>query len=78
MAEAAAGEETIVYGDLDLGMIAEEQQALDVVGHYNRPDIFQLSVDESARQAVVWTHPASHGHVAAPPPAELETLARAD
>ena len=54
VAEAAAGEETIVYGDLDLGRIAEEQQSLDVVGHYNRPDIFDLRVDASSRSPVTW------------------------
>ena len=54
VAEAPAGEETIVYGDLDLGRIAEEQQALDVAGHYNRPDIFELRVDEAPRQHVSW------------------------
>lgn len=52
VAEAPAGIETIVYGDLDLGRIAEEQQALDVAGHYNRPDVFELRVDERPRQAV--------------------------
>ena len=52
VAEAAAGEETIVYGDLDLGRIAEEQQSLDVVGHYNRPDIFDLRVDGTSRAPV--------------------------
>jgi len=50
VAEAPAGEETIVYADLDLGRIAEEQQALDVAGHYNRPDVFELLVDETPRQ----------------------------
>ena len=54
VAEAAAGEETIVYGDLDLGRIAEEQQSLDVVGHYNRPDVFDLRVDASSRRPVTW------------------------
>jgi predicted amidohydrolase len=58
VAEAPAGEETIVYGDLDLGRIAEEHQALDVVGHYNRPDIFELRVDETPRRHVVWTQRA--------------------
>jgi len=48
------GKETIVYADIDLGRIAEEQQALDTVGHYNRPDIFQLSVDERPRPQVRW------------------------
>jgi predicted amidohydrolase len=52
VADSVGGEETIVYGDLDLGRIAEEQAALDVVGHYNRPDVFSLSVDERPRDAV--------------------------
>jgi len=48
------GSETIVYAELDLGRIAEEQQALDSAGHYNRPDVFRLTVDERAQQAVEW------------------------
>jgi nitrilase len=66
VAEAPAGEETIVYGDLDLGRIAEEQQALDVVGHYNRPDIFELRVDETPRQHVCWTQRPSDTPATAP------------
>lgn len=53
LASARAGEETIVYVDLDLDRIGEEQQALDVAGHYNRPDIFELRVDERPRPQVV-------------------------
>jgi predicted amidohydrolase len=67
VAEAPAGEETIVYGDLDLGRIAEEQQALDVAGHYNRPDIFELRVDETPRQHVFWTQRPGHPPAAAQP-----------
>ncbi|HKP18009.1 MAG TPA: carbon-nitrogen hydrolase family protein [Gaiellaceae bacterium] len=52
VADSVAGEETIVYADLDLGRIAEEQAALDVVGHYNRPDVFTFSVDERPREPV--------------------------
>ena len=52
VADSVAGEETIVYADLDLGRIPEEQAALDVVGHYNRPDVFSLTVDESPREPV--------------------------
>jgi nitrilase len=52
VADSVAGEETIVYADLDLGRIPEEQAALDVVGHYNRPDVFTFSVDERPRVPV--------------------------
>ena len=54
VADSIAGEETIVYADLDLGRIAEEQAALDVVGHYNRPDVFSFSVDTRPRVPVDW------------------------
>jgi len=54
LADSVAGEETIVYADLDLGRIPEEQAALDVVGHYNRPDVFKFSVDERPRAPVAW------------------------
>jgi predicted amidohydrolase len=54
LAAARAGEETIVYADLDLDRIGEEQQALDVAGHYNRPDIFELHVDETPKVSVSW------------------------
>ena len=52
VADSVAGDETIVYADLDLGRIPEEQAALDVVGHYNRPDVFTFSVDERPRDPV--------------------------
>lgn len=35
--------EEILVADLDLGRIAEESMALDVTGHYNRPDVFQFT-----------------------------------
>ncbi len=40
-------EETLVMAELDLTRIAEESLALDVTGHYSRPDIFQLTVNGS-------------------------------
>src|SRR5204862_2244223 len=48
------GRETIVYAELDLGRIAEEQQALDSAGHYNPPDVFRLTVDERPQPQVDW------------------------
>jgi predicted amidohydrolase len=48
------GREAIVYAKLDMARIAEEQQALDAAGHYNRPDVFSLTVDERPRRQVEW------------------------
>jgi predicted amidohydrolase len=36
-------EETL-YADLDLGRLDEESLALDVTGHYHRPDVFEFAV----------------------------------
>ncbi|MGH9750884.1 MAG: carbon-nitrogen hydrolase family protein [Candidatus Polarisedimenticolia bacterium] len=36
--------EEIVIADLDFRRIAEESMALDVTGHYNRPDLFEFKV----------------------------------
>ena len=54
IAGPAGNEETIVYAEIDLDRIGGEFQALDAAGHYNRPDIFQLTVDTRPRQQVVW------------------------
>jgi predicted amidohydrolase len=37
-------EEAILTADLDLSRIAEENLALDVTGHYSRPDIFEVKL----------------------------------
>ena len=37
-----------------LSRLPGEYQALDSAGHYNRPDIFALTVDTRARPAVAW------------------------
>lgn len=39
--------ETILTADLDLNEIVEGKYDLDVVGHYARPDIFRLTVNEA-------------------------------
>ena len=45
-------EETLI-ADLDLGAVVTGRRHIDPVGHYNRPDIFRLYVDTSARPAFV-------------------------
>ena len=44
--------EVILYADIDLAQIIRGKFDLDVVGHYARPDIFQLLVDERPKQPV--------------------------
>jgi len=44
---------TILFADLDLGEIARGKYDFDVAGHYARPDVFQLSVNERPLKPVV-------------------------
>ncbi len=44
--------ETILTADLDLDEIGRGKFDFDVVGHYSRPDVFQLTVNEAPMQAV--------------------------
>ncbi|MDQ0184411.1 carbon-nitrogen hydrolase family protein [Cytobacillus kochii] len=54
IAEPVYGEEKIIYADINLDQIAESKFDFDVVGHYARPDIFQLTVNEKEQENVVW------------------------
>ena len=45
--------ETILTATLDLGEIGRGKFDFDVVGHYSRPDVFQLSVNEAPMRPVV-------------------------
>src|SRR5208337_4718264 len=47
--------ETILLAEIDRGQIIRGKFDLDVVGHYARPDIFQLHVDEQPKRPVT-TH----------------------
>lgn len=44
--------ETILYAEIDLDQIPRGKFDFDVAGHYARPDIFQLSVDDRPKRAV--------------------------
>ena len=46
LAGPSFGGEEILFADLDLGDITRSRADLDVVGHYARPDIFELIVRE--------------------------------
>jgi nitrilase len=45
--------ETILTATLDLGEIGRGKFDFDVVGHYSRPDVFQLNVNETPMRPVV-------------------------
>ncbi|HUV76574.1 MAG TPA: carbon-nitrogen hydrolase family protein [Desulfobacterales bacterium] len=47
-------EECILIADIDLDEIAQGKYDFDVVGHYARPDVFRLYVNERSAPAVVW------------------------
>ncbi|MEZ0381393.1 carbon-nitrogen hydrolase family protein [Mycobacterium sp. pW045] len=47
------GEETLLVAALDLDDQVRGKYDLDVTGHYSRPDVFTLTVDRSARNAVI-------------------------
>jgi len=48
-------EEAILYADVDLAEIARAHLDMDAVGHYSRPDIFELRVDTCRRSPVVFS-----------------------
>jgi nitrilase len=46
-------QEGILFANLDLGEITRSKFDFDVVGHYARPDVFQLVVNENPSLPVV-------------------------
>ena len=48
------GQENTLFAELDLAEIARARFDLDVVGHYARPDVFQLTVDGRPRPPVTY------------------------
>ena len=50
MGPVLSDEEGIVYGEIDTALSVEPKQFHDVVGYYNRFDIFDLKIDRSARE----------------------------
>ena len=56
------GRECVLLADVDLDRRVRSHLDLDVVGHYARPDVFQLLVDDTAKSPVTFTSRS------APPP----------
>ena len=51
------GEECILAADLDRAELARAKFDFDVVGHYSRPDVFRLEVNEQPMKSVVFGSP---------------------
>jgi nitrilase len=49
-------QEGILTADLNLADVAQAKFDFDVVGHYARPDVFKLSVNEKPAQSIVSTN----------------------
>lgn len=49
--------EAILRADIDVGQVVEGKYDFDAVGHYARPDIFRLTVNEQPMPAVVVEQP---------------------
>ncbi len=50
------GAEGLLYAQLDLNQIHQGHLDFDVVGHYSRPDVFQLTVNEAPQKSVTVEH----------------------
>jgi nitrilase len=48
-------EEGILYADVDLAEIARGRLDMDAVGHYSRPDVFELRVNTRLQSSVVFS-----------------------
>jgi len=48
------GEEGILYAEIDRERVGRARRNLDIVGHYARPDIFQLHVNSAPQSPVVF------------------------
>ncbi len=55
------GREVVLTADIDPMDAIRGKYDLDVAGHYARPDVFTLSVDERPRAAVATAQPATDG-----------------
>ena len=47
LAGPIANDNTIIYSEVDLQKVRTSRRSLDVAGHYNRPDIFEFTLNQS-------------------------------
>lgn len=49
------GEETIVYGEIDMSVIGLAKSPMDMVGHYARPDVLSLNLNKESPKSLELT-----------------------
>lgn len=52
LSEPLIDDEGIVYADIDLNKTIQPKQMHDIIGHYNRFDVFDLRVDKTPRSSI--------------------------
>jgi aliphatic nitrilase len=57
VSEPLIDDEGIVYADIDLNRCIQPKQMHDIIGHYNRFDIFQLHVNREPQSRIVFADP---------------------
>ena len=50
-------QEGVLYADLDMGAVSRSKLDFDVVGHYARADVFQLTVNERPFSPITYSNP---------------------
>lgn len=61
LTERVFDEDAILTAEIEPGEVARGKYDFDVVGHYARPDVFRLSVNETPQPAVQTNAPAVFG-----------------
>jgi nitrilase len=74
LAGPARHQETILYADIDRAAVHAARRYFDPVGHYHRPDVFQLHADVRPRPPVVLRRDPAPGDGQAEPEPAAPTL----
>src|SRR6516164_5770515 len=64
LAEPQVGGEGMVVAEIDVSLSIEQKQFHDIVGYYNRFDVFRLAVDQRANQPITLMREESEGQTA--------------
>ena len=76
--EPLQDEEGIVYADIDIAQCVAPKQIHDVVGYYNRFDVFKLTVNRTANRPVSFEESGAPREQTAPAPARGAPAERRD